>query len=90
MGAMMGLYYLVSVGVLVCFILVLIKLFKKEGVGLGILGIICGLYTFIWGWINYKKQNITTVMIIWTILFVLILILQFTVGINMFNNFQQF
>ncbi|MBN2410527.1 hypothetical protein JXQ31_02470 [candidate division KSB1 bacterium] len=88
MGAMMGLYYLVSLAVFVCFILVLIKLFKKEGVGLGILGIICGLYTFIWGWINHKKQNITTIMIIWTILFVLILILQFTVGVNMLNQYR--
>jgi len=88
MGAMVGLYYLVSLAILVCFILVLIKLFKKEGVGLGILGIICGLYTFIWGWINHKKQNITTVMIIWTILFVLILILQFTVGVNMLSQYQ--
>ena len=88
MGAMVGLYYLVSLAVFVCFILVLIKLFKKEGVGLGILGIICGLYTFIWGWINHKKENITTVMIIWTILFVLILLLQFTVGVNMLSQYQ--
>jgi len=84
---MIGLYYLVSLAVFVCFILVIIKLFKKEGVGLGILGIICGIYTFIWGWINHKTENITTVMIIWTILTVLMLILQFTVGANMLNQY---
>ena len=88
MGGLMALYYLVSIAILVCFILVLIKLFKKEGVGLGILGIICGIYTFIWGWINHKTQNITTVMIIWTILTVLMLILQFTVGVNILSQYQ--
>ncbi len=59
--------YLVSAVNLVCWIFVLIRLFKKEGVGLGILGIICGIYAFIWGWLNHKKQNLTTVMIVWSI-----------------------
>ncbi|MBN1998713.1 hypothetical protein JW935_14230 [candidate division KSB1 bacterium] len=64
---MSPLVYLISAVSIVCWIMVLIKLFKKEGVGLGILGIICGLYTFIWGWLNHKKQNLTIVMIVWSV-----------------------
>ncbi|MBD3387105.1 hypothetical protein GF407_19530 [candidate division KSB1 bacterium] len=82
---MMGaLYYLLSIANLVCFILVLIKLFKKEGVLLGILGIICGLYTFIWGWINHKKQGITNIMIIWTILVIIQVVYVQSTGVNPF------
>ena len=74
--------YLVGIGALVCFILVLIKLFKKAGVGLGILGIICALYTFIWGWINHKKEKITNIMLIWTILIIIGVILNQAVGVK--------
>ena len=45
-------------------------LFKDDGTGKGILGFICGLYTFIWGWQNSGKLNIKNVMMIWTVLFV--------------------
>ena len=74
--------YLVGIGALICFILVLIRLFKKEGVGLGILGIICALYTFIWGWINHKKQKISNIMLIWTILTIIALVLNYVVGVK--------
>jgi len=47
-------------------ILVLIKLFKREGVLKGILGLICMLYTFIWGWMHKDEENISTLMYIWT------------------------
>jgi len=71
MGVLMALFYYVSIiATLICFILVLVKLFKKQGVGLGILGTICALYTFIWGWLNHKKQNISINMIIWTIMII--------------------
>jgi hypothetical protein len=76
--------YLVGIGALICFVLVLIKLFKKEGVGLGILGIICALYTFIWGWINHKKQKITSIMLIWTVLTIVSLILNYAVGTKLY------
>lgn len=77
--------YLVSIATLVVFIMVLIKLFKAKGVGLGILGIICALYTFIWGWIEHKKQKITNLMIIWTILIIVGIILN-----SMTGGFSQF
>jgi hypothetical protein len=49
-------------------IVVLVKLFQKEGVLKGILGLICMLYTYIWGWMHVKDEslNIKTWMWIWT------------------------
>jgi hypothetical protein len=57
---------LAGLGSLICAIIVIIKLFKEKGVLHGILGIICGLYTFIWGWIESGRLNIKNVMLIWT------------------------
>lgn len=67
---------LVGLGSLVCFIMVVIKLFQQKGVLHGILGIICGLYTFIWGWMNAASLNIKKVMLIWTVLLVVGIILN--------------
>lgn len=61
---------IISVAMLIPFIMVVVKLFKAEGTGKGILGLICGLYTFIWGWQNSGKLNIKNVMMIWTVLIV--------------------
>lgn len=49
-------------------IVVLVKLFQKEGVLKGILGFICMLYTYIWGWGKIKDEslNIKTWMWVWT------------------------
>ena len=51
---------------LVCFILVLLKLFPEKGAGWGIFGILCGLYAFIWGWQNAERLGIQQTMMIWT------------------------
>ena len=51
---------------LICLILVLIKLFPAEGPVKGVLGIICGIYTFIWGWQNVNRFNLRQIMQIWT------------------------
>lgn len=67
---MLALAYLCEVGAFVCFVLVLIKLFQQKGVLHGILGIICALYTFIWGWIEAARLNIKNIMLIWTILII--------------------
>jgi len=49
-------------------IVVLVKLFQTEGLLKGILGLICMLYTFIWGWMNIKKEELKlkTWMYVWT------------------------
>ena len=67
---------LVWLGCLICAIIVLIKLFQTEGVVKGILGLICLLYTYIWGWMNASKLNLRNIMMIWTILIIVLIILQ--------------
>jgi hypothetical protein len=49
-------------------LVVLVKLFQKEGLLKGILGLICMIYTFIWGWLNIKNEslNLKNWMYIWT------------------------
>ena len=80
MGALYPLSIAVSLGSLICFIIVLTKLFPAEGVGKGILGIICGLYTLIWGWQNADRFGIKTVVQVWTGLIVVGIILNVLVG----------
>ena len=77
---------LVGIGCLVCFIIVLIKLFQNEGALKGILGLICSLYTFIWGWINADRYGIKNIMVIWTCLIILSLILNFAFGAFSLTN----
>jgi predicted acyltransferase len=72
----------------VCLIMVLIKMFKtQESPLMGILGIItCGLWAFIWGWMNAGKYNLTKIMLIWTTSYVLIGVgvgLVFKAGLEM-------
>ena len=59
---------------LVLAIMVLIKLFQKEGALKGILGLICMLYTFIWGWMKVKENNNRNIMLIWTVVIVLTIV----------------
>jgi hypothetical protein len=63
---------LLGIGSLVCFILVIIKMFQ---VGEQTMGIVCivlvlccigGLVAFVYGWINANKWGITNIMWIWT------------------------
>lgn len=69
-----------SLGSLICFIIVLIKLFQNEGVVQGIIGLICGIWTFIWGWMNAGKLNFRNIMLIWTALIILSIILNIMSG----------
>lgn len=66
-----------------CFIMVLIKLFQDKGALHGILGLICSLYTFIWGWMNAGRLNIKNIMIIWTVIIILQIILNAMFGASM-------
>lgn len=67
---------LAGIATFVLFIVVLIKLFQNESTGKGILGLICALYTFIWGWQKHKDLGITNIMIAWSALIVLGMILS--------------
>jgi hypothetical protein len=65
------LYYVSSIASLVCWIIILVKMFQRAGVLQGILGIICGLWAFIWGWMNVNEHGQKPVMIVWSICFVI-------------------
>ena len=72
---------LVGLGYLVCWIMVLIKQFNDAGVVHGIIGIItCGIWTFIWGWMNASRLNIRNIMLIWTVLIIVRCVLYFMIG----------
>ncbi len=62
-------------------IAVIIKMFQKEGFLKGLLGFLCLLYAFIWGWQNTNEQSlglpIKTWMYIWTGAWILGLVLNF-------------
>lgn len=82
MATILGLLNIVvSLGSLVCFIMVLIKLFQSKGILHGILGILCALYTFIWGWLNADRLGIKNIMLIWTVLFVVGIVLGMGAGL---------
>ena len=66
-GLFTALALLANLVSLIMFVIVLVKLFQEEGVGKGILGLICGLYTLIWGWQNADRLNIKNIVLIWTI-----------------------
>ena len=71
-------------------IVVLVLLFKKEGVWKGILGLICMLYTYIWGWMHVKDESLKlkTWMWIWTGAIILGIILS-VIGQTQANVAQQ-
>ncbi len=72
---------LVGLAAFVIFILVLVKQFQNAGAVHGIIGIVtCGIWTFIWGWMNASKLNLRNLMLIWTALIVLNIILSVTTG----------
>ena len=71
--------YLVWAVNLVCLIFVVIKMYPKEGLLKAILGFICGLYAYIWGWMHIKTEedkNFKNVMYVWTGAIVLSIILS--------------
>jgi hypothetical protein len=70
------LVFVVGLVDLVLAIMVLVKLFQKEGALKGILGIICMLYTFIWGWMKAKELQITNIMWGWTACIIIQIILS--------------
>ncbi len=68
---------LVGLGSLVCWIMTLVAIFKNSNIGLGILGIFCPLFAFIFGWVKSSEWGIRGLMVVWTILFVLTLVMRF-------------
>jgi hypothetical protein len=66
---------LALIGSVICWILVLIKIFQNDGALKGVLGLICSLFAFIWGWMNAGRLGIKNIMMAWTVLLILYAIL---------------
>ena len=71
--AILGMIVFLVVGVL--HIIVIVNIFKRAGVGLGILSIFCSPFTFIWGWVKAGEYGIKKLMMWYTILLVIGVIL---------------
>lgn len=64
------------VGSVICALIVLVKLFQEKGALHGILGFICGLYTYIWGWMNASRN----IMLLWTLFIILYIVFAMLSG----------
>ncbi|MFK7910183.1 MAG: hypothetical protein AB8F34_06225 [Akkermansiaceae bacterium] len=69
-----------GLGMLACWIMTLIKMFQNEKPLIAILGILCGLWAFIWGWMNAAKHNHKKIMLIWTVCWVVYMIFAASAG----------
>ena len=73
---MLGILALLAlIGCAVCWIIVLIKIFQNDGALKGIIGLICSLFAFIWGWMNAGRLGVKNIMMIWTVLLIVYAIL---------------
>jgi len=78
---MLGILAIVAlVGMIICQIIDLVKMFQTAGVLQGIIGLICGIWAFIWGWMNAGKLGIKNIMLIWTVLILVYLVLTIAGG----------
>ena len=68
--------WLALVGCTICWIIVLIKIFQNDGALKGIIGLICSLFAFIWGWMNSSRLGVKNIMMIWTVLIIIFMILS--------------
>lgn len=81
MGILAGLCML---GAAVCQIIVIVKMFQTAGAVQGIIGLLCGLWAFIWGWMNSDKVG-KNIMLAWTALIILSGVLGSLSGILTFS-----
>jgi hypothetical protein len=86
--ALMGIALLVDGG---CWLYMLVQIFKREGVMRGLLGIVCGVYAFHYGWRNAagwdlmraekdKPPVFKRMMLVWTLSLLSLIILPRIVG----------
>ena len=79
-----------ALGSLACLVIVLIKMFKTEKPLMGILGIVsCGIWAYIWGWMNSTKHGLKQIMLGWTVSIVLGAVGSSMTGAAMVNAIQQ-
>jgi hypothetical protein len=67
----------VSLGILVCYVMVVVQMFRHGKTGPGLMStlglLLCGLgglFAFVYGWMKAAEWRMTNVMIAWTVLIV--------------------
>ena len=64
---LLGVLGLAMLADFVCWIVIVVKMFKDADTGTGVFGLLCGIYAFYWGWSNSSWDPfLRTVMWIWT------------------------
>lgn len=67
--------YASALVVLICFVLTEVRIFRdkqKAGTLHGVLGIVtCGLWAYIWGWVQSKRYHNVVIMLLWTVAYVM-------------------
>ncbi len=67
MAALLGIVaVLAGIGSLVCWIMILVKMFKNGETVLGIVSIFCAIVGYIMGWVKSSEWNTKQIMLIWT------------------------
>jgi hypothetical protein len=84
----LALHLLVALASLVCFIIVVMKMFQHGQTGLGIVCILLvwcvgGLIAFIYGWVKAGEWNIKNVMLLWTVLIIVGLVLNVAMPLDL-------
>ena len=78
-----------GIGSLVCWIMILIKMFQNDKPLIGVLGILCGLWAFIWGWMKAASLGLKQTMMIWSACIVLSVVGNILYGVGMVNKVQN-
>jgi hypothetical protein len=78
-----------AIGSLICWIMILIKMFQNEKPLIGILGILCSLWAFIWGWMKSSTLGTKKIMMIWSACIVLTIIGNVMYGAGMAAKIQS-
>ena len=85
----LGLLAIGGIGSLICWIMVLIKMFQNEKPLIGILGILCSLWAFVWGWMKSSTLGLKKTMLIWSGCIVLTIIGQVVAGAAMAQSLSN-
>lgn len=68
--------------------MVLIKMFQNDKPLMGVLGILCSLWAFIWGWMKASTLGLKRIMLVWSVSIGLTIIGQVIAGAGMAAQLQ--
>jgi len=78
-----------GIGSIICWIMVLMKMFQNEKPLIGILGVLCSLWAFIWGWMKASDLGLKKTMLIWSACIGLTIVGNVFYGIGMADKIQS-